>query len=421
MNISSDAARRLARIQQELARAETPSFLPELLEQIPPMRHGTRAVICIPVAAFGEQETETLPHTLEQLEMQHGNNFEIVLFLNRPEGRHADRTLQIAKYAQERMAHLHMLVSEIPRDKVTIGYIRGLLHAVVSERARRAGINDLVHVVTDADMVWLHPHLVQAHLQRLQKTGADACIGQLGWDHPIIPTREVPALIVGDAIMRLMPKYANKRIIAEAAGGRCMSTHILEEVVFARNFGRGVLANVSIRDSAYRRVGGYHPLAHGEDYDIMQRLWEDGRRAENYGALCFGWREHDVTVTSSSRRALWALYAEGLPIVRQWDYMGYSGPGTHGALPDMGAYRTTEPNAAFLVHLVNESLVAFPLPPSLLSQAVPAVLRDIGIGARDYTLRMVPSDEDPTLRVAEITIGNPDGLLLWVRRQQETD
>lgn len=418
MQISRDAAQRLARIRQELEGAKAPSFLPELLAQIEPMRRKTRAAVCIPVAAFGEQEINTLPRTLAELRGQRGSvPFEIVLFLNRPHGEQRDKTARIARCEQRRMHNLHVIEGEIPCSVLTIGHIRALMHAVVSERARRAGIANLVHIVTDADMVRLHPYLVDAHMSRLEATGADACIGQLDWDHPDLPTHEIPAVIVGAAVMRLMPKYANKRLIEEAARGVPVDSSLLEEVVFARNFGRGVLANVSIRDEVYRRVGGYQPLAHGEDYDLMQRVWESGRRAGHLGALCFGWEGHGITVASSSRRALWALHAEELPATRQWDYAGYSGPGMHGAVPDMNGYRAAA-DLGLVTRLINESLVAFPFPADVLAHAVPATLREMGLRRDDYALLMLPVPEEPRLSIAEIVIIEPSGLKAWLEREQ---
>ena len=417
--LSNDAATRLSRIRQELACVEEPRYKPELLMQLPSMHLDTRAAVCIPVAASNNIEVETLPYTLEQLRRQVGTmNFEILLFLNRPEGEEQDDTLEIARHAQTSMRNLHIIEAEIAPEKLTIGYVRGLLHGVVSERARRAAIRDLIHVVVDADMVWLHPRLVQEHCNRLISTGADACIGQLDWDHPDLPTREIPGLIVGSALMRLLPKYANKHLIELAGSGASIDPSLLDEVVFARNFGRGVLANVSIRDEAYRRVGGYQPLAHGEDYDIMQRIWESGRRLGRYNTLSFGWKEQGIGVTSNSRRALWALYTEGLPAVRQWDYEGYKGPGAHASLPDMAVYRTVEPDLMLINQLINKSLAAFPLPAVLLRDAITATLKEMGLLKRDYKMRLIATEAN--IYIAEIVIRNVHGLMTWLCEQMET-
>ncbi|TSC69442.1 MAG: hypothetical protein G01um101466_39 [Parcubacteria group bacterium Gr01-1014_66] len=420
--ISSDAAMRRARIQQELIDIEAPLAPKELLDQIPSMHPETRATVCIPVAAFDDQEVETLPRTLEQLGGQTASikSFEIVLFLNRPEGESRDDTTEIVKYAERHMPNLYCIDSEIPKDKVLIGYIRALLHGVVSERARRAGLTNLIHIITDADMVWLHPNLIHAHLDRLATTHADACIGQLDWDHLELPTRELPILIVGAAMMRLMPKYANKRLIELASRGVDVDPSHLHEVVFARNFGRGVLANAAIRDQTYRHIGGYQPLAHGEDYDIMQRIWEAGRRLGRYNTLCFGWEEHDIVVASNSRRALWAMHVEGLPMVRQWDYAGYNGTAqckVRNFVPKMDVYRC-EPTVELLTQQINKSLIAFPLPATLLQEAVPMVLEEMGLSMGAYTMQILPVIGEPILSVTEITIINPFGLFSWLRQEQ---
>jgi len=416
MAISQDAATRLACIRQTLACATEPCVKTELLEQLPPMDANTQAAVCIPVAASNNIEAETLPYTLDQLQQQIGEvNFEVVLFLNRPQGKAKDQTLAIAQNAQRHMSNLRILEGEIAQGDLTIGYIRGLLHAVVSERARRAAVQDLCHIVIDADMVWLHQRLVEAHYRKLAVTDADACIGQLDWDHPVLPTRQIPSLIVGSTLMRLLPRYANKHVIETAARGKPVAPSVLEEAVFARNFGRGVLANVSMRDEVYRRVGGYQPLSHGEDYDIMQRIWESGRHRGRYDTLCFGWKKDGIAAASNSRRALWALHAENLPAVKQWDYKGYQGPGDHAQLPDMAAHLWVIPDLASLTRLINESLAAFPLPAELLQSAVVATLRKMGLTAQDYALQLLPADEDTC--TAEITITNAEGLLAWLRKQ----
>lgn len=410
-------------IDQLLAGMVMPSAEEQLINQLPPMKPKTCVAVCIPVAACGGQEEKNLYRTLFLLSRQSmpADYFEVIIFLNRTEGMIPDKTREVAQGISLLMPNLRWIEAEIPREHGGhIGYIRRKLHAVVSERARRAGIDNLTHIILDADTVSMHPGLIVAHLRRLSETGADECIGQLDWDHPDAPTIEIPAFIASERFMLAMLWETGKRLVELASSGMADDMVQVWQVMFGDNF-FPIFANAAIRDSAYRSVGGYQPLPILEECDLYRRIWLNRLMRGNFGGICFGTAEQGVVVASSTRRALWALKEMERPIIRQWDFSAdMSDAHIRSSIPDMGRYRTREVDEELLERMISLSMKPFVMPRAVLEYAIPRAMAAVGVGADEYEVKFTPVPAEPFLVSAEIAFISGHGLKQWVENRQAT-
>lgn len=399
----------------------------ELLKQIPPMSEGNLVSVCTPVIACGDQETVNLERTLRLLGEQRmpQSAFEVVVFLNRPQGTPSDGTVEVVREASRRMHNIRCIEAEIPLARAGwTGYIRSLLHAVVSQRARmrRWGARELVHLVLDADTVGMHPDLIAGHLRRLHETGADECIGQLDWNHPEAPTREIPALLVSTRFFLEMLWQTGKRIVEDAYNLEDYNLTHLIQLLFGENF-FPIFANASFTDEAYRRIGGYDPDARIlEECILFRSFWLSRQMRGDLRGLCFGTQKDGVVVASSTRRALWALCKLNppRPVNLQWDYTNDMGDASiRTSIPDLDGFRTRKIyDAELLVNMICQTLTTFPLPPEILQNALPKALRSVGVKKGDYNVEYTPVPSEPLLCLARIQITDTTGLCDWVRKQQ---
>lgn len=369
------------------------------ISDLPPLLKTTRAVVCICVAAFGEQECRSIPRLLAELKKQNWDPefWEIAVFANWPDGEKPDSTLQLLEEARTAFPNLCLLQKAVP-PHTPIGMLRRELHSIISLRAHAAGIDDLVHITMDADTVWVHPELVPSFVRQLKITGADACVGQLDWDNLDIPTAMLPELWLGQELMRLLPKHGNKRLITDPN----TPLPLLMEAIFSpRSFGRGVQSNFAFTERAYQRAGGYLPEPHDEFDSLLRRMWlSRWLQTGDRHALTFGWKEDGIAVISDARRALWALAAAGKPPMRQWDDIPFlARDRVRNTLPEN--LRSRNPGKAELEQQINLTLAVFNLPPEELEYAVKRTLAELGLNAN---LRVKAYPPDPVLGLAQVRL-----------------
>lgn len=373
------------------------------VQELPVMDSSVQAVVCMPVVAFGDQDTESMLRCLRLLELADTYDVysEVLVLPNWPSRALPDRTADVAR--QLNFVHIPIIVAptELALEEQSAGYYRALMHGITLLRTLRRGGDDVVHITLDADTISIPRGYVRTYVNVLQEEPkVDAVIGQLDWDNVTIPTSRVPELFVGNELMRLLPKYGNWQVLSEPEN---YPEELVQECTFSRrSFGRGVQANLAWKGFAYARVGGYRPEAHDELDFILRKIATVGGLRN----LAFGWDE--VGVLSDSRRALWALKKRGMPPMRQWSVPFEASDFVRSALPDM-ANHIGYISTITLERQINLTLEVFNLPAKALRKAVTASLSEIGLAHDDYKLSITPYEADPILSVAQIRIVSYEG------------
>lgn len=362
----------------------------------------TVAVVCICAAAFGNQEK--LEHTLLQLtHIRLDPKFwRIVVFCNWPRSAEPDKCIEVVQRLKRLLPNLDMIAKAVP-DRTPIALIRRMLHDTVSVNAQRAGIDDIVHITMDADTVRVHPDLVLGFIRRLRQTHADACVGQLDWDHddPHLNSRTLPALRIGNALTGLLPLHGNHRIIASATDHHASDPNVLLEAIFSPSFRHGSHCNFAFTDSAYNRAGRYGAEECDEFPSLLRRMWlyAYANRGQ-VDSLCFGSAKDGTVVVSDARRALWGIEA-GEPVMCQWKVRPFQNrDGIRTGLPP-NLTRHTSPSFDVIERHINLTFDEFHMPEGLLAHAVQATFHDMGLDSTDYDLMLRPHEPDPVLHVAQ--------------------
>lgn len=368
---------------------------------LPPLAMETRAVVCMPTVAFGEQESSMLGRTLLRLDASSvgGPGTEVLVLCNWPKGQRCDSTPEVAlKTAQTCKAiTVTVVLVELDVHEQNAGYYRALMHGITLWRTlQRHSDIDVIHITMDADTVRIPHGYTEAYLRALDAgTASSAVVGQLDWDNETIPTARIPELLVGNELMRLLPKHGTWRVLSRP---ELYDAAVVHECVFSRrSFGRGVQANISWKGSAYAHVGGYRPEAHDELDYILRKIFVAGQAK----TIAFAW--NPVSIYSDSRRALWALKHLGMPPMRQWALPFQADDPIRKSLPDLAEHIDGVSTAA-LERQINLTLEVFNMPREPLQAAVVGSLSDMGLGYDDYDLHLKPYDPDPALAVAEIRI-----------------
>ncbi|MBI4122251.1 MAG: hypothetical protein HY461_02880 [Parcubacteria group bacterium] len=381
-----------------------------LVETLPSMAADVQAVACVPVVAFGNQDTRALLRTLRRLNEAAAGGAgitEVLVLSNWPRRQTADGTTEAARQFEGRNIKVLVAPVELAPHEQNAGYYRTLMHGIVLMRTLRRGQSDVVHITLDADTVSLPAGYIQGYITALVDGAVGAVVGQLDWDNETVPTARVPELFIGNELMRLLPKHGNWRILARPDG---YGDELHQECVFSRrSFGRGVQANLAWRGQTYARVGGYRPEPHDELDFILRKIGAVG----DLRNLAFLWKP--VAILSDSRRALWALKDHGMPPMRQWAVPFTADDTVRRALPDL-AEHVGHVSTGALERQINLTLEAFNLPREALQAAVIASLAEMGLGYEDYDLSLVAYEPDPVLALAQICLHNDTGLRARIQR-----
>ncbi len=274
------------------------SNMENLANQVGPMSMDVKLAVCIPVA--GHQEGKNIYRTLENYSHQTepSKDFEIVLFVNRPENTEPDETIdEINKFKKDYPEMQIRVINEVlPKEKAKIGYVRKVLNDVVLYRHHQRGsdVPDLIMVSNDADNKGLAPTYVENFIHKFEEDpDTDAYLGQLDWDPESYVNN--PLVHVGTRLFQYVDAQSRKKGWHIGSSG----------------------ANFAFRSSIYAGVGGYLAnRAGGEDTALGEAI-QSARSGSGRTGIKYGGTRVSRLYTSS-RRAIDSLNSGFAPI-EQWD------------------------------------------------------------------------------------------------------
>lgn len=288
---------------------QTPAWrraVAELAGQIDePMHPGTEMVIGIPVAAH--QESANIYRTLSQYADQRTvdggplipNRYEILLFLNHPEGADASATRQEVERFRQDHPDVPVRVMEQALPSPDIGLIRKYVADTALYRHLQRGVqSDLIIASNDADTVGMSRQYIDGVMRefsRPENRGVDAVLGRIEWD----PRAYVsdPRVHIGTRMFQyldvLFQKHPDKQVRSIGSSG----------------------ANFAYKGSIYAAIGGYdesHSVA--EDRELG-RMIKAARLGADVYPIAAG--KSATTVYTDARRAIKAV-REGKAPAQQW-------------------------------------------------------------------------------------------------------
>lgn len=257
-----------------------------------------KAVACIPVA--GHEEGESIYETLSNYSYQTANSsqYELMLFVNHPEGTKLDKTLdEINRFQSDHPdMPVRVIYKQIPREQARMGIIRKYLNdvALFRHHQRGSGAGDIILISNDADLKGVSPQYIENFIKKFEgNEGVDGFVGQLDWDPESFV--EYPAIHAGTRLFQ----YLNLLVWKGKHGDRPSSG-----------------ANFAFRGSIYSGIGGYqiNEQQGAEDVILGQAI-----RAARGGSNTLGYAGARVSrIYTSSRRAIDA-WANHFAPIEQWD------------------------------------------------------------------------------------------------------
>lgn len=282
---------------------QSPEYLNEirgLVGQIhEPMSANARAVVCVPVA--GHEEGGQIYETLVNYSYQDApkDQYEILLFVNHPEGSGEDNTRrEIERFQREHPdMPVRMIYKQIPSNQAKMSYIRKYLNDVALYRHHQRGnaAGDIILISNDADLKGVSPRYISNFINKFDRDERiDGMVGQLDWDPASYI--EYPVIHAGTRLFQ----YLNVYIWQGKASNRPSSG-----------------ANFAFRGSIYSGVGGYQTDEEriGAEDVVLGQAIRDARANTN----TIGYAGSRVSrLYTSSRRAI-AAWKEGFTPIEQWD------------------------------------------------------------------------------------------------------
>jgi hypothetical protein len=295
-------------IKDYLARQEKGhlKYVQELANEAGPMNPACKLSICVPVA--GHQEEKNIYKTLENYLYQTAdkNDFEIVLFVNRPDkdregkpvtpdGTMSEITRFIKDHPEMKVAVINRV---IPIENARMGYLRKSLNDAVLQRHITRGETAPNHVIVsnDADNKGVAQEYIQNFIEKFEKhPEVDSYMGQLDWD-PESYVRN-PLVHIGTRLFQYVDiqlRKSDKNNIPSSG------------------------ANFAFRSGMYASVNGYSSdFDLAEDVDLGRAIKASRIGAKNKKAINFAGARVSRLFTSS-RRAEKAI-KDGLSPVEQWN------------------------------------------------------------------------------------------------------
>ncbi|MDO8498424.1 MAG: hypothetical protein Q7S44_01435 [bacterium] len=276
-----------------------------------PMTSECRVAVCI--AAASHQEGKNIYKTLLQYTDQRdskGNlidpgKYEIILFLNRPDGTTPDNTAsEVKKFQREHPEIKARIIEKVFPARQPMGIISKYVAdmALLRSRKRTNPIHaDLIMATNDADAELVSKGYINAIIrdyENPQKKHIDAALGKIDWDPESFiqyPGFHVANRFIQyiDATIRHSP---SKRAIGSSG------------------------ANFTMKSSIYAAIGGYiEDHGAGQDVDLSKMI-KDGRRPRNGGLTKDNFPIDYINpawIVTNPRRGV-SYYRQGRPIVRQW-------------------------------------------------------------------------------------------------------
>lgn len=281
-------------------------YLESMAQDMGPMNPNCRLSICIPVA--GHQEGENIYNTLKNFSNQTANkeNYELVLFVNRPEkdakgnAVKPDKTLEeILRFKREN-PDMNIRISEriLPVRDARIGHIRKVMNDAVLLRQLQRGENspELIMVSNDADNQGVAPEYIENFISKFDShKEIDSMVGQLDWD-PKSYIRN-PLIHIGTRLFQY-----------DGAQSRTKGWHFNSSG-----------ANFAFRSSIYAAVGGYSSnMKGGEDTDFGAKISSAREGAIDKKPIAYA-GIRTSRIYTSSRRAEMVMKNHGLSPIEQWD------------------------------------------------------------------------------------------------------
>jgi len=281
---------------------QSPEYMDEVIDlasQITtPPSPNLQAIITIPVA--GHEEEANIYDTLINYTQQQASKdqYEILLFVNHPEGTTLDNTLnEISRFRQNHPdMPIQVMYKRIPKDQAKMAVIRKYLDDAALYRYHQLGekAGDVILISNDADTKGVVPQYIDNFINKFKgNPKIDALVGQLDWDPASYI--EYPAIHAGTRLFQ----YLNLLLWRGKHGDRPSSG-----------------ANSAFKGSIYAGVGGYqiNDMPGAEDVILGQAI-RDARgnsRTIDYGG------SRVSRIYTSSRRAIDA-WNNGFAPIEQWD------------------------------------------------------------------------------------------------------
>ncbi len=280
--------------------------LEAMAKEMGAMNAECRLSVCMPAA--GHQEGDSIYQTLQNYSHQtvEKNQFEIVIFVNRPEkDKHGnvinpDKTLDEINRFKKDHPDMNIRVAErvLPIKDAKIGHIRKIMNDAVLLRQYNRGqdAQELFMVSNDADNKGLSPEYIKNFISKFDNNkDVDSLVGQLDWD-PKSYIRN-PLIHIGTRLFQFEGVQARQKGYHFNSSG----------------------ANFAFRASMYAGVGGYSGnLGGGEDTDFGAKISAARQGAKLKKPIAYAGARASRLYTSS-RRAEMVMKNYGLAPIEQWD------------------------------------------------------------------------------------------------------
>lgn len=269
------------------------------LESQPQAPHP-KAVVMIPAAAH--QEGRNIYNTLVQYSLQQDvtpDDFEVVVFANRPKGTRPDSTVDEVKRFQTEHPELkvRLIEKELEPQEAKIGWIRkAVTDTVITDLMERGvSLKEVMLVSNDADSEWISPKYLRTIIDKAEASPeSDGFLGFIDWSYDAYKAH--PEMLVATRFMQMLEIYL--RVAKHEIGSSG--------------------ANFAFRPAAYTAIGGYQPGTElGEDVVLGRMIKSVRAGASGRRPIAFMGRRSEVN--TSARRALEKLFKDGGAPAAQWE------------------------------------------------------------------------------------------------------
>lgn len=352
----------------------------ELTKQIDkPMNPECKIQVFIPVA--GHQEGNNIYKTLEWYSKQKDSNgkkldpksFEILLFVNHPQDKQPDKTLDEIKLFQEDYPELnvHSVYKQLDKEQAKIGTIRKFAVDTALKRQIDNGLNgkDIILVSNDADCVGISDKYLSNFTKQFeQNKDVDAVLGKIDWE-PAAYVKS-PLLHAGTRIFQFLDAINRhpKGNVNKAVGSSG--------------------ANFAFKSSIYSAIGGYvegDSVAEDKHLGQMIKMARDGSKTYpiEYGHA-------QSLIYTNARRGVDAIN-KGLSPAEQWSTefgpddslraMAWELPGSDNIIEQLNDPENIEKMTGILQRFIDRTFRLYELSPDS-----PQAKRVLGLLGVDYKI-----------------------------------
>ncbi|HCM52062.1 TPA: hypothetical protein DIS56_02940 [Candidatus Saccharibacteria bacterium] len=263
-----------------------------------PKAENPRVIVMIPAAAH--QEGKNIYHTLAQYARQKDvarDDFEIVVFVNYPEGTRKDTTVKEVKRFQKEHPEIvvKLIEKKLQKNEAKIGWVRKTVADTVIEDLMKRGIDlkDVLLVSNDADSQWIDRRYIRTLIKKADaQPEVDGFLGFLDWSYDAYKAR--PETLAATRLMQMFESYLRVKTKGAGSSG----------------------ANFAFRPNIYMAVGGYSEIDKGEDVSLGRMIRGARSGSNTRRPIAFLGRSSEIV--TSSRRALAKLLKDGGAPIMQW-------------------------------------------------------------------------------------------------------